>query len=149
VYTAPPHTAAQPALTIAAVLAAIVAVSFAATIIHQARPETLRKQIDMQPRTTVANALAACVHDIHRHADDPTDHASVAEARRVRGSARSYIAEHGTNVGQVCPQQHALGPVTVLNARRAHHHRDQRTHGVGHDEALAAVDLLTRVITPG
>jgi hypothetical protein len=32
------------------------------------------------------------------HADDPTDNASVAEARRVRDSARHYVTEHGTDV---------------------------------------------------
>lgn len=92
------RTVAQPVLITVVVLAAIITLSSVAAVIYQARQETLRKQIELHPVTTVANALAACLNDVHRHADDPADNASVAEARRVRDSARHYVTGHGTDV---------------------------------------------------
>lgn len=98
VLTLTSRTAAQPALIIVVVLAAIVLVSSITAVIYQARQETVRKQIELHPVTTIADALAACIDDIHRHADDPADKASVAEARRVRESARRYLIEYGTDI---------------------------------------------------
>jgi hypothetical protein len=98
VFTLTSRTAAQPVLVTVVVLATIVFVSSVAAVIYQARQETLRKRMELHAVTTVADALAACIDDLHRHADDPADKASVAEARRVRDSARQYVTEHGTEV---------------------------------------------------
>jgi hypothetical protein len=98
VLTLTTRTAAQSALITVVVLAAIVIITSATAVIYQARQETLRKQMELQAESAIANALAACLDDLHRHADDPADKASVAEARRVRDSARHYLTEHGTDV---------------------------------------------------
>ena len=98
VLTMTSRTVAQPMLITVVLLAAIIIVSSAAAVIYQARQETRRKQIDLQPVTTVAHALAACIDDAHQHAENPTDKASVAEAQRVRDSALQYLAEHGTDI---------------------------------------------------
>lgn len=65
---------------------------------YRARQDTQRSRIDAHVRNTVADAFAACMNDVHRGADDPTDQASAAEARRVRASARRFLTEQGSEI---------------------------------------------------
>lgn len=88
------RTAAHPVLITVAVLAAFVFACAVGVVMYQAWQETRRKQIDLQAVTTIAEAFAACIDDAHRHAHDPADKASSAEAARVRDNARQLLTEH-------------------------------------------------------
>ena len=62
---------------------------------------TVALALHMQAVNGAAGAFAACVDDVHRHADDPADKASVAQAARVRDSARQFPTEHRQDLARL------------------------------------------------
>lgn len=91
------HVAVRALITVAALDAFIVACA-AISVIYPAWQQIRRKQLDVQARNGLAGAFSACVNDVHRHADDPADTASAAEAKRVRDSARAFLTDHRENL---------------------------------------------------
>jgi hypothetical protein len=93
--------AAQSMLIAVVVLVVVVVACTAAVVMYQARQETQRKQLDVEPLNKVAHAVAGVVQDVHRHADDPADKDSVAEAKRVRDSAQRFLADHAGDLARL------------------------------------------------
>ncbi|MGH3381804.1 MAG: hypothetical protein ACRDP6_44465 [Actinoallomurus sp.] len=78
-------------LLVSLILAAVV-------LMYCARQETRRKEIECHRRNVLADALAACVGDVHHAARDLSSEASLAEAKRVRDSARTLISDSGAMI---------------------------------------------------
>jgi len=77
--------------------AAVTAVIAAAAGMYRSRQETRRKEIEWHSVNVVADALAACINDVH-HSASGLPGAEAAEAEHVRSSARAFLAGPGAAV---------------------------------------------------
>ncbi|GLY78443.1 hypothetical protein [Actinoallomurus iriomotensis] len=70
-------------------------ITTAVVLMYRSRQETRRKEIEWHRTNVLADALAACIGDVHLFAADLSCDESLAEAERVRDSARHLVDGSG------------------------------------------------------
>jgi hypothetical protein len=89
------RTVTPPVIVVAC---AVVVVAASVVAIYRSRQETRRKEIDLHPVNTLADALARSLDDSHRAAPCSTPEEEIAEAERVRRSALKMLAMLGDSL---------------------------------------------------
>ncbi len=81
------------ALPLLALIAIVTVMLSAAAVMHQARQETCRKEIEYRSVDTLAAALGRCIDDAHTRAQNLPAARQVEEAAQVRASARQLLTD--------------------------------------------------------
>ena len=87
---------ARTGITVLAAVATVVIVAVAG--MYRSRQETRRTEIEWHSVNAVADALAACISNVHHSAAGLPCGQEAAEAEHVRSSARSFLAGPGAAV---------------------------------------------------
>ena len=87
---------ARTGITVLAAVATVVIVAVAG--MYRSRQETRRTEIEWHSVNAVADALAACISNVHHRAAGLPGRQEAAEAEHVRSSARSFLAGPGAAV---------------------------------------------------
>jgi hypothetical protein len=83
---------AVPLLAVAALFAFATTIPYAIAAMYEARQETQRKAIEYHSENTIADAKAESIRATHTRAENVSGADAIEEAKRVRASARQFLA---------------------------------------------------------